>query len=434
MRIKSLLLTFALCGAVAVAMAQEAEVADSTEMGVHPFKETKNLTWNTTGFSLLLHGDLNILLADYPSNRFSSLGFGGGLAAEYNFNPTWGIGLGYNFAKTNVRTRNAETDFKDEKMNTLSMKPGDLVHDGMMHNVQAYITFDMFNAWYPNNASKLFSLNLFAGLGGSFYQNAVSFNDWEKASEDGTMRPSEKYIKDGDNAHAHGKLASTFYIPLGVSFEFNVSRAIALGARFQYNAFVTDYIDNRYADKANKQNDGLVDMGIVLRYKIGSKGQNNVKNVASQQVLEEKFYESHPDKDPSLFHNVDTVYVFHVDTIVEIHRDTVYLSTTQVSQTLVQDNEIPEVDAEGRDLDLLPGWESKAQTEVVEGQSLSRLARRHYNNTFCWVYIWLANRIVTPNPNLILPKCILQIPKLDDTQKSITKEEAKAMAARYRGE
>ena len=71
---------------------------------------------------------------------------------------------------------------------------------------------------------------------------------------------------------------------------------------------------------------------------------------------------------------------------------------------------------------------------VVEGQSLSQLSRKYYKNTFCWVYLWLANRSVAPDPNLILPKCVLKVPKLNDCQKSITKQEAKDMAARYRGE
>ena len=83
-------------------------------------------------------------------------------------------------------------------------------------------------------------------------------------------------------------------------------------------------------------------------------------------------------------------------------------------------------------LQLEEEWTQKDETKVVEGQSLSQLARRYYRNTFCWVYLWLANRSVAPDPNLILPKCQIKVPALTAEQKTITKEEAKAIAAKYR--
>lgn len=77
------------------------------------------------------------------------------------------------------------------------------------------------------------------------------------------------------------------------------------------------------------------------------------------------------------------------------------------------------------DKSLHPGWESETVAVVVEGHSFSQLARKYYNNTFCWVYLWLANITLAPDPHLMLPKCKLKVPKLNDCQIKITEQEAK---------
>lgn len=59
--------------------------------------------------------------------------------------------------------------------------------------------------------------------------------------------------------------------------------------------------------------------------------------------------------------------------------------------------------------------------------SLSKLARKYYNNTHCWVYIYLENKDVIKTPNYLWPNTKLYIPRLTDEQKAITKEAADAM-------
>ena len=417
--------------------AQEKAAADP-ELGVHPYKETKNMAWETTGFSLIFHGGVNVWNGDYPTERFNNFGYpSAGLNFEYNFSPMWGIGLGYTFAMPMVRTTKDE-GFSDETGAALPVAAGELVHKGMMHRGQVYVTFDVINAWFPRAVKDIFGLNVFAGIGGAFYHNDISFHD---SQEDGDAK---KYGRDGDAAHAHkvvddngnvtdkNKYETVGYVPLGASAEFNVSRQIALGARFQYNMFLNDYVDNRYFDKANKRNDGMYDIELLLRWKIAAKKKNHVMNVSSQEVLEDKYYNSHPNRRKRP-HVVDTLVVYHRDTIVVIHRDTIVSGGVQEAPAPKVEPAQPK--QEGRcDLTLHPGWESEATAVVVEGQSLSRLARKYYKNTFCWVYLWIANRSVAPDPNLILPKCELKVPKLNACQLSITKQEAKDMCASYRGE
>lgn len=429
MRIKSLLLTIALCGAVGVSMAQEKAVVDTTEMGVHPYKETANLTWESTGFSLVFHGGINSFRGDYPEGRFRNFGYPtAGIALEYNFTPVWGLGGGYTFAMPQVVANRDVTGRDVDGISAYTFAKGDVMHKGMMHNAQAYLTFNIINAWFPRAWKNVFGLNLFAGFGMSFYKNSISTHDTGEINEDtGKVSDSGKYVKDGDDADAHQNYKSIAYIPLGASAEFNVSRQIAIGARFQYNMFLKDYVDNRYMDKANKNNDGMYDVELLLRWKINAKKRNHWRNVSSPDVLEEKYYRSHPRRRPGAEHAVDTVVVYHRDTLVIIHRDTIVMASQAVEAPA------PIVVEEKRcDLELYPGWEEKAVAVVVEGQSLSQLARKYYNNTFCWVYLWVANRTKTPDPNLILPKCELKVPQLsDECHKTITKQEAKDMYARY---
>ena len=423
MRVKSLLLIAALCGAFVSASAAKKD-AKAEELGVHPYQETENLACETTGFSLIFHGGVNVWNGDYPSERFNNFGYpSAGLNLEYNFTPVWGIGLGYTFAMPMVKTTKEES-FSNENGAALTVGAGEFVHKGMHHRGQVYLTFDIINAWFPRAVTDVFGLNLFAGIGGTMYKNEISFHDSEETGD------AKKYGRDADDAHAHNKYETVGYVPLGASAEFNVSRGVAIGARFQYNMFLNDYVDNRYFDKANKRNDGMYDVELLLRWKIAAKKKNHLANVSSHEVLEEKYYQSHPNRRKRP-HVVDTLVVYHRDTIVVIQRDTVVMAEKK------EEAPAPVVAPKpaGRcDLEFYPGWESEAVAVVVEGQSLSQLARKYYKNTFCWVYLWLANRSVAHDPNLILPKCVLKVPKLNDCQKSITKQEAKDMAAHYRGE
>lgn len=436
MRIKSLLSTIFLCGVAAFAVAQEPAKVDTTEMGVHPYKDTYNMAWETTGFSLTLHGGVNVFNGDYPTERFTNFGYPSvGLNVEYNFSPMWGIGLGYGFAMPQVKTTKAES-FRDvDGVTSLPLEKGAVVHKAMMHKGQVYLTFDLINAWFPRAWTDIFGLNVFAGIGATLYKNSVSFHDTGELNADGKVSDSGKYVKDGDDAHAHGKFESVGFVPLGASAEFNVSRQIAIGARFQYNMFLNDYVDNRYMDKANKRNDGMYDAEILLRWKIAAKKKNHVMNVSSYDVLEEKYYQSHPRRRRGN-HAVDTVLFYHRDTIVVIHRDTVFMNAAPVQ--VIQQTEAPVVVEQPKQDDsckeLHPDWELEADAVVVEGQSLSQLARKYYKNTFCWVYLWLANRATAPDPNLIMPKCVIKVPKLTSCQLTITKPEAKDMCARNRGE
>lgn len=55
--------------------------------------------------------------------------------------------------------------------------------------------------------------------------------------------------------------------------------------------------------------------------------------------------------------------------------------------------------------------------------TLSKLARQYYDNTYCWVYIYIANKDKISNPNKLTPGIELTIPELTQQEMQITKDE-----------
>lgn len=65
------------------------------------------------------------------------------------------------------------------------------------------------------------------------------------------------------------------------------------------------------------------------------------------------------------------------------------------------------------------------ETVTTEASTtLSKLARKYYNNTYCWVYIYMANLDKIANPNDITPGIELIIPELTKEEMKITKDES----------
>ena len=59
--------------------------------------------------------------------------------------------------------------------------------------------------------------------------------------------------------------------------------------------------------------------------------------------------------------------------------------------------------------------------KTQKGVTLSKLARKYYNNTYCWVYIYIANKDRLADPNNITPGMELIIPELTEEEMKITK-------------
>ena len=64
------------------------------------------------------------------------------------------------------------------------------------------------------------------------------------------------------------------------------------------------------------------------------------------------------------------------------------------------------------------------EVTVTKSITLAKLARQYYNNTYCWVYIYIANKEKISNPNALLPGTKLTIPELTAKEMQITKDES----------
>lgn len=71
----------------------------------------------------------------------------------------------------------------------------------------------------------------------------------------------------------------------------------------------------------------------------------------------------------------------------------------------------------------LPSREGNTVT-AEKGMSLTKLARQNYDNIYCWVYIYFANKDKISNPNSIPEGTELFIPVLTEEELKITKEES----------
>lgn len=187
---------------------------------------------NTSHWSLFLDAGGNLFDGDLGReiNPFYAPTIGVGFA--YNFNTTWGIGAEYMFSMHQVK--------RGENM----------LLKGNMHRAHAFVTFDIFNVWRPYDPSKIFALNLIAG-GGAGY----SLMD-------------TTYI---DNGEAFVPL-----VVVGADFQFNVSKNVALGLKGLYSySMMGDALDGRIKGTSN---DGVVDIMLSVRYKIGAKKKTHTLN------------------------------------------------------------------------------------------------------------------------------------------------------------
>ncbi|MBQ7631971.1 MAG: OmpA family protein [Paludibacteraceae bacterium] len=64
---------------------------------------------------------------------------------------------------------------------------------------------------------------------------------------------------------------------------------------------------------------------------------------------------------------------------------------------------------------------------VEKTTTLAKLARQYYDNTYCWVYIYLANREQIANPNALPVGATLLIPEITEEEQKIGKDQSLAL-------
>jgi len=285
---KGLLIVLSICLA-GMAMAQDvessalAQEADSVVIkGVHPWdlpQNEKGIKPEIAHWSIIPHIGFNIFDGDFPNEQKHNVAIpSAGLAVEYNFTPTWNIGVEYMY-----------------NMYTVTGKGGNISADtllnGHMHKATAYVSFDLLNLLFPRMHRKIFSILPYFGAGGAWYKRTHYFkDDYDELHQTGHKRgETNNYINaQGEQAAEHDNYYGMVgIIQAGANFEFNLNRTLALGLRANYTYFTRDYVDGRGYHKhspytaASKNNDGIFDITLNMRIKLEAVSKSHPRNMPS---------------------------------------------------------------------------------------------------------------------------------------------------------
>lgn len=503
------------------AMAQKS----SEVKGAHPWNtaENKHVATDCSHWSLIFDGGFNSFDGDFSSEmKHPVYAPTVGLGIEYSFTPAIGLGIDYVFDIYRV------TGDRSAGPNA------DILLKGMMHKAGAYLAVDLMSSFSPRAERKLFSLQLLAGGGAGWFKNSIYYPDAVK----GNTANADPLSKDTYKAHP--------FLMGGVDFEFNLCRSIALGVKGTYSYFTRDDVDGRGFEGMNsiasKNNDGIFDVTLSLRYKIDAVHKTHMRNIPSERIVDKQIATngvSIPSKNAAdMAARIDTVVIVYKDTIV-VHSTTApterlddcfyayfetgksslssegLITVQQLATSMEREplryaiisgycdntgsvninnilgekraeavmNELIEeygIDADriavcGRGKiigkrsktayspnrraeirlvthaefekfknECISGeskksimyiYEEKKQqleletynildeVEVQKGVTLSQLARKYYQNTHGWVYIYMVNKQIIPSPNALTTGSHLIIPALTDAQRAITKDE-----------
>ena len=547
---KSLILISLFCFSAAM-MAQEVQ---EDVKGAHPYKieENEEVVQEFSHWCLTPHIGFNYFDGDFHSEMKHAVAIpNAGLDLEYDFTPVWGMGLNYMY-----------------DMYTVTGKPGaynaDTLLNGHMHKLGAYLSMDLMNLFFPKAKMKIFSLNAMVGGGYAWYKNNKMYYDDCYVDDLGNMHnPTHKRGNTINYINADGNIGpdymtsykGEFFVQAGLGIDFNLNRTLALGVRATYSYFVNDYIDGRGYNYnahgvASKNNDGIVDVTLNMRFKLMAVSKTHVRNISSFDTWKEeekiepqyihdtviikhdsiiiretyrqfqrdqkRIYYVYFDNNKS---NLDHAALITIQQVADILKEdtTLYAVVTgycdntgsaslnfalgdkraenvltelreeheisaehmysmgmgklvghrsqasygpnrraairlvdkrtfermkkdlddkRANRIVEEDFEIPE-DEQLEKIQTIPLSESARQEKVNEylhrehedvvadkTTTLSSLARKYYNNTYCWVYIYMANRDKISNPNAITPGTTLAIPELTKAEMQITKDES----------
>jgi len=305
--------------------AEKAEKADKIK-GAHPYKVSQNeeVVTSYSHWSLTPHVGFNCFDGDFHNEMKHPVAIpSGGLDIEYSFTPVWGLGLNYTFDMYTVtgipNGLNADT----------------LLH-GHMHRVGAYLSMDLINLFFPRAKKKIFSANLVGGGGYAWWKNKAMYYDSEPANHPSWRRGQTiNYInEDGEFAPSYmTEYNGQLFIQGGIALEFNLNRTLALGVRGTYTYFTNDYIDGRgYAGEkavASKNNDGIADVTLYMRFKLMGVSKTHVRNISSFETWEKPMAMKQ-----QIVH--DTVIIRHDSIII---RETIEHQASTATATYLKEGE-----------------------------------------------------------------------------------------------
>lgn len=307
---KKYILTISLLCAAVGMMAQQAV------KGAHPYKvsENEHIVTEFSHWSLTPHIGFNYFDGDFNSEAKHAVAIpNAGLDIEYAFTPVWSLGASYMFDQYTVTGR-----------------PGfdnaDTLLNGFMHKAGIYVSMDFMGLFYPKAKRKICGIEAIFGAGYGWYKNNKMYNDDSRGHtasyvwDDGTVGPK-----------AMDAYKGALYMQAGLNVEFNLNRTMALGVRATYNYFINDYPDNRgfsgMQALASKNNDGIVDVTLNMRFKLMGVSKTHMRNIASVNEIRERQREKErQEQDKKQMAQLQKMIQQAHDTVI-IYRDTIIRET-----------------------------------------------------------------------------------------------------------
>lgn len=225
----------------------------SLVMAIGVFSQTKT---NKSNWSITLEGGLNMFDGDIKQdynqilpNSVMGLSYGG--SVEYTINPAWSMGVEYYYLPVKAE------GFYYSLKNT-------------MHNADYFMAINVLKAFNSHSNSKW---GLWATLGIGMAAYSVDY----QTTIDGPVSInslSGYYGLDYDQNFSDGM---SLVVPVGAIVEYNLSKSLALGAKFQYRTYNKDNLDGR--SYWGVTNDYLGLGTLQLRWKINAKNRDHVRNI-----------------------------------------------------------------------------------------------------------------------------------------------------------
>ena len=311
---KSLFIAALLCLSGLV-MAQEE--GEQKVKGAHPYivSENEETAQEYAHWSLIPHFGFNAFDGDFASEMKHNVAVpSAGLALEYSFTPVWSLGVEYMYSMYAVTG-----------LQVPSMNNADTLLFGHMHKAGGYISMDLMNLFFPKAKRKIFTLVPYLGGGAAWYKRSAYHRDDKYWGPDhnGNMtlfNPTHGRGQTAGYVNADGKVGPDYdtkynvvgYVQAGLNLEFNLNRTMALGVRANYTYFTRDYVDGRGYYKgeessASKNNDGMFDVTLNMRFKLMAVSKTHVRNISSYEAWAKP-------AEPQCVH--DTVIIRHDSIII----------------------------------------------------------------------------------------------------------------------
>ena len=334
---KGILILSILCFAIA-SYAQEQGVKNQQQepdsiKGVHPYKleeNEKGIKPEIAHWSIIPHIGFNSFDGDFTAEMKHTVAIpSAGLAVEYNFTPTWSVGVEYMYNMYDVTGKNDG--------NTV-----DTLLTGHMHRAGAYLSMDIINLFFPRAKKKIFSLFPYVGGGAAWYKRAKYYMDdkYYDAEKAKWINPTHGRDNTANYINADGVVGPDYdkeykaigYIQAGVNLDFNLNRILALGLRANYTYFTRDYMDGRGYHKqssssyASKNNDGIFDITANLRFKLEAVSKSHPRNMPSFEAFDKMLAKAEP-KEPchdTIIYRFDSIIIREKEIIKQAPRKEVY--------------------------------------------------------------------------------------------------------------